>query len=194
MSPGQTGHITGQMGRVPGTDGTHTRGCPAKILYVYWVFSFPRKSGLEIGQFLRRNCWMISGGPFPATDTPQIWGVKISLPKFRERAPENTIKQVFFVGDSPVNLHPPNLGGMGFQGSSPGPFGLQERSGATWLGVPHGVLFECFLALLGLKKRQKAVKKALRGALRARCPKTLKKHSVRAPERSCKWRPGSQHK
>ena len=41
MSPGQTGHITGQMGRVPGTDGTHTRGCPAKILYVYWFFSFP---------------------------------------------------------------------------------------------------------------------------------------------------------
>ena len=38
MSPGQTGHITGQMGRVPGTDGTHTRGCPAKILYVYWFF------------------------------------------------------------------------------------------------------------------------------------------------------------
>ena len=41
MSPGQTGHITGQMGRVPGTDGTHTRGCPAKILYVDWFFSFP---------------------------------------------------------------------------------------------------------------------------------------------------------
>ena len=42
MSPGQTGHITGQMGRVPGTDGTHTNGCPAKILYVYWFcFSFP---------------------------------------------------------------------------------------------------------------------------------------------------------
>ena len=38
MSPGQTGHITGQMGRVPGTDGTHTKGCPAKILYVYWFF------------------------------------------------------------------------------------------------------------------------------------------------------------
>ena len=38
MSPGQTGHITGQMGRVPGTDGTHTRGCPAKILYLYWFF------------------------------------------------------------------------------------------------------------------------------------------------------------
>ena len=38
MSPGQTGHITG---RVPGTDGTHTRGCPAKILYVYWFFFFP---------------------------------------------------------------------------------------------------------------------------------------------------------
>ena len=41
MSPGQTGHITGQMGRVPGTDGTHTRGCPTKILYVYWFFFFP---------------------------------------------------------------------------------------------------------------------------------------------------------
>ena len=41
MSPGQTGHITGQMGLVPGTDGTHTRECPAKILYVYWFFSFP---------------------------------------------------------------------------------------------------------------------------------------------------------
>ena len=34
---------TGQMGRVPGTDRTHTRGCPAKILYVYWFFSFPNK-------------------------------------------------------------------------------------------------------------------------------------------------------
>ena len=42
MSPGQTGHITGQMGRVPGTDGTHTRGCSAKILYVYWFFFFPQ--------------------------------------------------------------------------------------------------------------------------------------------------------
>ena len=44
MSPGQTGHITGQMGRVTGTDGshgTHTKGCPAKILYAYWFFSFP---------------------------------------------------------------------------------------------------------------------------------------------------------
>ena len=45
MSPGQTGHITGQMGRVPGTDGTHTKGCPAKILYVYWFFSFPLNVG-----------------------------------------------------------------------------------------------------------------------------------------------------
>ena len=42
MSPGQTGHITGQKGRVPGTDGTHTRGCPAKILCVYWfIIYFP---------------------------------------------------------------------------------------------------------------------------------------------------------
>ena len=46
MSPGQTGHITEQMGRVPGTDGTHTRGCPAKILYVYWFFSSPHTKPL----------------------------------------------------------------------------------------------------------------------------------------------------
>ena len=49
MSPGQTGHITGQMGRVPGTDGTHTRGCPAKILYVYWFFSAAEERGLWEG-------------------------------------------------------------------------------------------------------------------------------------------------
>ena len=47
MSPGQTGHITGQMGRVPGTDGTHTRGCLAKILYVYWFFSFPIQTEIQ---------------------------------------------------------------------------------------------------------------------------------------------------
>ena len=35
MSAGQTGHATGQMGHFHGTDGTDTRGCPAKILYVY---------------------------------------------------------------------------------------------------------------------------------------------------------------
>ena len=48
MSPGQTGHITGQMGRVPGTDGTHTRGCPAKIFYAYWFFLSPMLSVLFI--------------------------------------------------------------------------------------------------------------------------------------------------
>ena len=50
MSPGQTGHITGQMGRVPGTDGTHTSGGTAKILYVYWfshLFSRARKKGFS---------------------------------------------------------------------------------------------------------------------------------------------------
>ena len=41
MSVGQTGHVTGQMGHVHGTDWTHTRGSPAKILYVYWFLSFP---------------------------------------------------------------------------------------------------------------------------------------------------------
>ena len=44
MSPG---HATGQMGCVPGTDGTHTRGCPAKILYVYWFFLSPKIWGLS---------------------------------------------------------------------------------------------------------------------------------------------------
>ena len=46
MSAGQTGHMTGQMGHVQGTDGTQTRGCPAKILYVCSFFSFPKKKGL----------------------------------------------------------------------------------------------------------------------------------------------------
>ena len=55
MSPGQTGHITGQMGRVPGTDGTHTRGCPAKILYVYWFFSFPIYGVPEMSEFTKRE-------------------------------------------------------------------------------------------------------------------------------------------
>ena len=41
MSAGQAGHMAGQMGHVHGTDRTHTRGCPAKILYVYCYFSFP---------------------------------------------------------------------------------------------------------------------------------------------------------
>ena len=65
MSPGQTGHITGQMGCVPGTDGTHTRGCPAKILYVYWFFSFPiwqsRKPNVHFG--LKRSILVHLGPP-----------------------------------------------------------------------------------------------------------------------------------
>ena len=48
-------------------------------------------------------------------------------------------------------------------------------------------------------KVPKSTQKALFGALRGRRPKLLKKHSVghfqaRAPEHSCKWRPGSQTK
>ena len=36
VSAGQMGHdMTGQMGHAHGTDGGHTRVCPAKILYVY---------------------------------------------------------------------------------------------------------------------------------------------------------------
>ena len=41
MSAGQTGQMTGQMGHVQGTDGTQTRGCSAKILYVYCFFLSP---------------------------------------------------------------------------------------------------------------------------------------------------------
>ena len=47
MSAGQTGHVTGQMGHVHGTDGTHTKGCPAKIPYVYCFFSFPSQDAFD---------------------------------------------------------------------------------------------------------------------------------------------------
>ena len=50
---------------------------------------------------------------------PPNLGGEDSTPKFREWAPENTVKQVFFE-DPPPNLGgespPPNLGGVGFQG------------------------------------------------------------------------------
>ena len=46
MSAGRTGQMTGQMGHVHGTDGTQTRGCPAKILCVYWFF-FPHRKRAE---------------------------------------------------------------------------------------------------------------------------------------------------
>ena len=55
MSPGQTGHNTGQMGRVHGTDGTHTRGCPAKILYVCWFFLSPILSSIAISLAIYRG-------------------------------------------------------------------------------------------------------------------------------------------
>ena len=38
---GTDGTDDGTDGTCPRTDGTQTRGCPAKILYVYWCFSFP---------------------------------------------------------------------------------------------------------------------------------------------------------
>ena len=68
MSPGQTGHITGQMGRVPGTDRTHTRGCPAKILYVYWFFLSPFAKDTPFG-----DCFGISGLKGP--ETPVKWSL-----------------------------------------------------------------------------------------------------------------------
>ena len=41
MSPRQTGHITGQMGRVSGTDGTHTGGVPPKFFMLIGFFLSP---------------------------------------------------------------------------------------------------------------------------------------------------------
>ena len=52
MSAGQ---MTGQMGHVHGTDGTQTRGCPAKILYVYWFFLPPSKHKNVFFTGLSRN-------------------------------------------------------------------------------------------------------------------------------------------
>ena len=107
MSPGQTGHITGQMGRVPGTDGTHTGWCPAKILYVYRFFSFPTKRGSgpncrfegpptpmhlargvgeEVGRGWGGNGWGLKGGfsncswggpPKGSWGQTHIWGLSI---------------------------------------------------------------------------------------------------------------------
>ena len=75
------------------------------------------------------------------------------------------------------------------------------------LKVPHGVLFEQFWAPASECPKEcscafwgfwgpKSTRKALFGALRGRCPKLLKRHSMghfqaRAPQHSCKWRPGS---
>ena len=66
MSAGQTGHTTGQMGNIHGTDGTHTRGCPAKILYVCWFFSLPI---LSLGQktFTRTLVGNVLETPTPTT-------------------------------------------------------------------------------------------------------------------------------
>ena len=47
MSPGQTGHVTGQMGRVPGTDGTHTRGSRQNSLCLL-VFLYHCKAPVAI--------------------------------------------------------------------------------------------------------------------------------------------------
>ena len=80
----------------------------------------------------------------------------------------------------------------------------------TRLGVPQRVLFECFLAFLGLKKRQKALlkhslghsepgaqkhskSKVPKNTQKARCPKTLKKQGAQKHSQSTPWgtfRPG----
>ena len=55
MSPGQTGHITGQMGRVPGTDGTHTRDVPPKF-FMFIGFFFPNFGVSQKGSPERCRC------------------------------------------------------------------------------------------------------------------------------------------
>ena len=92
MSPGQTGHITGQMGRVPGTDGTHTRGCPAKILYVYWFFSFPLNSSYhhnDLSRMAQEPNWNQKPEPsepfFPETGS----GTGTTGTVFQEPKPES---------------------------------------------------------------------------------------------------------
>ena len=44
MSPGQTGHITGQMGRVPGTDGDAHQGVSRQNSLCLLFFFFPHSS------------------------------------------------------------------------------------------------------------------------------------------------------
>ena len=95
MLPGQTGHTTEQMGRVPGTDGTHTRGCPAKILYVYWFFSFPKdcpRKGLEKARlfhnrarFSRKDFCPIWEAPQPRSLSPKPGDNKASRSNFRNQ-------------------------------------------------------------------------------------------------------------
>ena len=47
MSPGQTGHITGQMGRVPGTGGTHTPGGVPPKFFMFIVFILSQSFGFN---------------------------------------------------------------------------------------------------------------------------------------------------
>ena len=88
--------------------------------------------------------------------------------------------------------------------SAQGPGPESAPRSAVWvIGAPGSECpTKCFLSafwnsrFLG-PKVPKNTRKALFGALRARCPKSLKKHSVghfqaRGPGHSCKWRLGSQ--
>ena len=61
--------------------------------------------------------------------------------------------------------------------------------------LPRSAPKSAFSVFFGVFWASKALKKALCGALRGRCPKLPKKHSgghfqAWAPEHSCKWRPG----
>ena len=110
MSAGQTGHMTGQMGHVHGTDGTHTRVCPAKILYVYrlffpqfyWpcrslhstmhAFTFPYTGG---GQVAQGDCAAGKGAPIENSGfcKPLFWRAHSTIltEMFTRQSPQNLV-------------------------------------------------------------------------------------------------------
>ena len=73
MSAGQTGQMTEQMGHVHGTDGTQTRGCPDKILYVYCFFLSQKRA--------RRCKRAMIGGSRPRRDLLLCCSVTLSGPR-----------------------------------------------------------------------------------------------------------------
>ena len=70
MSPGQTGHITGQMGRVPGTDGTRTPGGvpPKFFMFIGFFLSLRARKTPVAGRRVRKNSFRIISGALPERD------------------------------------------------------------------------------------------------------------------------------
>ena len=81
MSPAQTGHITGQMGRVPGTDGTHTRVDNPRPSY-----KAENPANPKIG---RKDQ--------PDIQIPPTAGHRKKTPKIPDKYPKNTNSRIFLV-------------------------------------------------------------------------------------------------